>query len=107
MLGVAPRSSRTNLNVPVSSGRSEKTRHTNPLVMTGRSLPYRAVSDSTACPGVDAPGGATTGGTAATEGCVNGAGRLGIEAGTEGGVRLIALTVYVSAAGCNGGCCMV
>ena len=42
------------------------------------------MSDSTAWPGVDAPGGATTGGTAATEGCVNGAGRLGIDAGPEG-----------------------
>src|SRR2546429_3087215 len=91
MLGVAPRSSRISLNVPVSSGRSEKTRHTNPLVMTGRSLPYRAVSDSTACPGVDAPGGATTGGTAANARCVNGAGKLGIETGPEGAGRLAAL----------------
>ena len=89
--------------MPVSSGRSEKTRHTNPLVMTGRSLPYRAVSDSTACPGVDAPGGATTGGTAATEGCVNGAGRLGIEAGPEGGARLIALPGSGTEAGGTGG----
>ena len=39
MLGVAPRSSRISLKVPVSSGRSENTRHTSPLLMTGRSLP--------------------------------------------------------------------
>src|ERR1019366_3461815 len=91
MLGVAPRSSRINLKMPVSSGRSEKTRHTSPLVMTGMSLPYRAVSESTAWPAVDAPGGGTTGGTAAMEGCVNGAGRLGTDAGPEGGARLIAL----------------
>src|SRR6266581_4812506 len=98
MLGVAPRSSRINLNVPVSSGRSEKTRHTSPLVMTGRSLPYRAVSDSTAWPGVDMPGG-----TAAAEGCVDGAGRLGIGAGPEGGARLIALPGSGTEAGGTGG----
>ena len=32
-----------------------------------------------------------TGGTAVAEGCVDGAGRLGIDAGPEGGARLIAL----------------
>jgi hypothetical protein len=57
MLGVAPRSSRINLKVPFSSGLSANTRHTSPLVMTGRSLPYFAVSDSTACPAGEAPGG--------------------------------------------------
>ena len=49
MFGVAPRSSRTSLNVPVSSGLSANTRHTSPPLMTGRSLPKRAVSASTAC----------------------------------------------------------
>src|ERR1700744_6564602 len=56
------------------------------------SLPYRAVSESTACPAVDAPGGGTTDGTDATGGggWVSGAGRLGIAAGPEDGARLIA-----------------
>jgi hypothetical protein len=39
MFGVAPRSSRISLNAPVSSGRSEYTRHTSPLLITGMSLP--------------------------------------------------------------------
>jgi hypothetical protein len=56
-LGVAPRSSRISLKVPFSSGLSANTRHTRPLLMTGRSLPYFAVSASTACPAVEAPGG--------------------------------------------------
>ena len=63
--------------------------------MTGKSLPYRAVSDSTAWPAVAAPGGGTTGGTVAIDGgtivgCVNGAGRLGSDPGPEGGARFIA-----------------
>ena len=58
--------------------------------MTGRSLPYRAVSDSTAWPAVEAPGGGTTGGTVAIGGCVTGAGNPGIEAGPDGGARFIA-----------------
>ena len=58
--------------------------------MTGSSLPKRAVSVSTAWLGETAPGGGTTGGTAAIEGCVNGAGKLGMDAGPEGGARFIA-----------------
>ena len=38
-LGVALRSSRIILKVPVSSGRSEKMRQTSPPLMAGRSLP--------------------------------------------------------------------
>ncbi len=34
--------------LPVSSDRSENTRHTSPPVIAGRSLPKRAVSASTA-----------------------------------------------------------
>src|SRR3954471_3173178 len=91
MFGVAPRSSRISLKVPVSSGRSENTRHTRPPLMMGRSLPYRAVKESTACPGVETIGGGATGGvTAETGGWVNGAGRLGADAGPEGGARLMA-----------------
>src|ERR1700682_6079958 len=90
MLGVAPRSSRIILKVPVSSGRSENTRHTSPELMTGMSLPKRAVNDNTARPGRETPGGGATGGATAMEGCVNGAGRLGIDAGPEGGARFIA-----------------
>src|SRR6202030_230052 len=91
MFGVAPRSSRTNLKLPVSSGRSENIRQTNPLFTTGKSLPKRAVSASTAWFGVTAPGGGTAGGTAATEGWVNGPGKLGgIDAGPDGGARFIA-----------------
>src|ERR1700719_3058839 len=90
MLGVAPWSSRITLKVPLSSGRSGKTRHTSPLLMTGRGLPERAVSDSTAWPAVEVLGAAITGGIAATGGCVNGAGKLGVDAGPDGGARLIA-----------------
>src|SRR5580700_5159895 len=103
MLGVAPRSSRIILKTPVSSGRSGKTRHTNPEVMTGMSLPYRAVSDSTAWPTVDAAGGAITGGIAAMGGCVSGGGRLGTDAGPEGGARLIAPGASGTKAGGTGG----
>ncbi len=44
---------------------------------------------------MDAPGGGTTGGTVAIDGCtmvgcVNGAGRFGIDAGPEGGAKFIA-----------------
>src|ERR671939_196429 len=96
MLGVAPRSSRISLKVPVSSGLSANTRHTRPLVITGRSLPYFAVSASTACPAVEAPGGGRAGGAAAvgggapSPGWVRGAGRLGVAAGPEGGARFMA-----------------
>jgi hypothetical protein len=65
-------------------------RQTSPPVTTGRSLPKRAVSASTAWFGAAAPGGGRAGGTAATEGWVNGAGRLGIDAGPDGGARFIA-----------------
>src|SRR5436190_16647200 len=94
MFGVAPRSSRISLKGPVSSGLSAKTRHTRPLVMTGRSLPYFAVSDSTAWPAVEAPGGGKAGGAFAIEGgttgagCVRGAGKLGPAPGPEGGAKL-------------------
>src|SRR5271168_923534 len=93
MFGVAPRSSRTNFILPVSSARSEKTRHTSPLVTAGRSLPKRAVSASTAWFGVAAPGGGagTTGGTAATAGgAVNDGGRFGTDAGPVAGAKFIA-----------------
>src|ERR1700733_9671963 len=93
MFGVAPRSSRTNFILPVSSGRSEKTRQTSPLVTAGRSLPKRAVRASTAWVGVAAPGGGagTTGGTAATAGgAVKEGGRFGADAGPEDGARFIA-----------------
>src|ERR1700729_4386962 len=93
MFGVAPRSSRTNFMVPVSSGRSEKTRQTSPLVTAGRSLPKRAVSASTAWVGGAAPGGGagTTGGTAATAGGARAdGGRFGTDAGPEDGARVIA-----------------
>src|ERR1700752_2007591 len=95
MLGVAPRSSRINWKVPFSSGLSANTRHTSPLVMTGRSLPYLAVSDSTACPAGVAPGGGTAGGVLAIEGWVSvgwvrGAGRFGLAPGPEGGARFMA-----------------
>src|ERR1700730_12155512 len=90
MLGVAPRSSRIILKVPVSSGRSENTRHTSPELMTGMSLPKRAVNDNTAWPAGDTPGGGATGGPTAMEGCVNGAGSRGIDAGPEGGARIMA-----------------
>src|ERR1700730_6284692 len=82
MLGVAPRSSRIILKVPVSSGRSENTRHTSPELMTGMSLPKRAVNDNTAWPAVDTPGGGATGGATTMEGCGNGAARLGVAAGS-------------------------
>src|SRR3984957_1000017 len=93
MFGVAPRSSRTNFILPVSSDRSEKMRQTRPLVTPGRSLPNRAARASTAWFGVAAPGGGagTTGGTAATAGgWVNGGGRLGTDAGPEDGARFMA-----------------
>src|SRR5262245_23882968 len=94
MFGVAPRSSRISLKVPFSSGLSANTRHTSPLVMTGRSLPYFAVSDSTACPTGEAPGG-TAGDVLAIEGWVSvgwirGAGRFGPAPGPEGGARFMA-----------------
>src|SRR5436190_6666206 len=94
MFGVAPRSSRINLKVPFSSGLSAKTRHTRPLLMTGRSLPYFAVSDSTAWPAVEATGGGKAAGVFAIEGgtagggCVSGAGKLGPAPGPDGGARL-------------------
>src|SRR5215470_9936385 len=116
MLGVAPRSSRISLKVPVSSGLSANTRHTSPLVMTGRSLPYFAVSDSTACPAVEAPGGGIAAGAFEIEGwvrvgwfsvgCVSGAGRFGPAAGPEGGARFMAGPVGASgteAGGTGGG----
>src|SRR5437868_12003783 len=100
MLGVAPRSSRISLKVPVSSGLSANTRQTRPLPMTGRSLPYFAVSDSTAWPAVEAPGGGSAAGAFEMDGWVrlgwfsvgwvNGAGRFGLAAGPEGGARFIA-----------------
>src|SRR5215510_1542098 len=90
MLGVAPRSSRISLKVPFSSGLSANTRHTSPLVITGRSLPYLAVSDSTACPAGVAPGGGTAGGVLTIEGWVRGAGRFGPAPGPEGGARFMA-----------------
>src|SRR5262249_11138550 len=100
MLGVAPRSSRISLKVPVSSGLSANTRHTSPLVMTGRALPDFAVNDSTACPAVEAPGGGIAAGAFEIEGwvrvgwfsdgCVSGAGRFGPAAGPEGGARFMA-----------------
>src|SRR5204863_6064124 len=58
--------------------------------MTGRSLPYRAVSDSIPWPGGATPWGTTTGGTAAMEGGVNGALSVVIDAGPEGGARFMA-----------------
>src|SRR5215467_10982164 len=110
MLGVALRSSLISLNVPFSSGRSANTRHTSPLVIGGRSLPYFAVSDSTAWPGAAAPMGAA-GGTVETEGgmvgeagCVSVGGRLGGAApGPEGGARLTAAPGSGTAAGGTGG----
>src|SRR5579859_1162229 len=92
MLGVALRSSRTSLILPVSSALSEKIRHTSPPVTAGWSLPKRADSASTAWFGVAAPGGgATTGGTAATAGgAVKGGGKFGTDAGPEDGARFIA-----------------
>src|ERR1700730_5872056 len=95
MLGVAPRSSRINLKVPVSSGRSGKIRHTSPLLMTARSLPYRALSATTAGPGEAAPGGATAAGGTLTiagagAGCVSGAGREGPAPGPEGSAKFSA-----------------
>jgi hypothetical protein len=75
--------------------------------MTGRSLPYRAVNDSTACPAVEAPAGGATaidGGT--IDGCVNVGGRLGIGAGPDDGARFIAGPVGASgteAGGTGGG----
>src|SRR3954471_20170229 len=93
MLGLALRSSRISLKVPFSSGRSANTRQTRPLVMGPESLPYRAVSDSTAWPGTAALSGAA-GGTVVTVGGITGetgwvrvGGRL---AGPEGGARLTA-----------------
>ena len=60
--------------------------------MTGKSLPYHAVNDSTAWPGVAAPGGGAAGGTVAIDGgtrvgCVSVGGRVGME---PGGARFIA-----------------
>src|SRR6478752_2178588 len=99
MLGVALRSSRISLKVPFSSGRSANTRHTRPLLIAGVSLPYLALSDSTACPGAAALRGAA-GGTLVTAGggmlgvfgCVRVGGRLGggPAPGPEGGARLTA-----------------
>src|SRR3954451_13284980 len=98
MLGVAPRSSRISLKVPVSSGLSAKTRHTKPLVITGRSLPYFAVSASTACPAVEAPGGGAAVGLLGivgwarlgwAGGWVSGAGRFGPAPGPDGGARFM------------------
>lgn len=95
MFGVAPRSSRTSLKVPFSSGLSANTRHTSPPLMTGMSLPYRAVNASTACPAVEMPGGGATGGMVAIDGWtmvgwVSGDGRVGPEPAPEGGARLSA-----------------
>src|SRR5262245_37332018 len=115
MFGVAPRSSRINLKVPFSSGLSANTRHTSPLPMAGPSLAYRAVSDSTACPGAAAPGGGVAGGVLASDGwlmfgCVRVGwvrvgGRTGPDPGPEGGARFIAgpLGASGTAAGGTGG----
>src|SRR6266700_3609506 len=110
MLGVALRSSRISLKVPFSSGRSANTRQTRPLVIGGVSLPYLAVSDSTACPGAAAlSGGAdgtveTTGGMVGDAGWVRVGGRFGGAApGPDGGARLTAPPGSGTEAGGTGG----
>jgi len=62
-------------------------------------LAYRAVSDSTACPAVEAGGAA--GGTVAIDGCamvgwVSGAGSTGPDPGPDGGARFMAGPVAAS-----------
>jgi hypothetical protein len=76
--------------------------------MTGISLPYRAVSDSTACPAVEAPGGGATGGMVATEGCtmvgcVNGAGTLGPAPAPDGAKFIAGAGSGTEAGGIGGG----
>src|SRR5512135_1029419 len=95
MFGVGLRSSRNILKAPDSSGRSAKIRHTSPPLMAGRSLPYRADSDSIPWLGTAGGGlgegaaGAPTGGRAATGG--GAVGKPGSsDAGPEGGARLTA-----------------
>src|SRR5579871_1851055 len=90
MFGAALRSSRIIFMLPVSSGLSEKIRHTRPPVIGGRSLPKRAVNASTAWFGGAILAGGAAGGTAATAGgAVSGGGRLGTD-GPVDGARFIA-----------------
>ena len=75
MFGVAPRSSRIILKVPVSSGRSANTRHTSPPLMLPAG-PCRSAPSATARParGARRLAAALTGGTAAIEGWVGSVG---------------------------------
>src|SRR3954469_22990374 len=110
MLGVAFRSSRISLKVPFSSGRSANTRQTKPLVIAGESLPYFAVSDSTACPGAAALSGAAggtvdiAGGRVGDAGWGRAGGRLGgAAAGPDEGAKLTAPPGSGTEAGGTGG----
>jgi len=71
-------------------------------VTGGWSLPNRAASASTAWLGGATAGGGATGGTAAAAGWVNVGGRLGIDAGPEGGARFIAGPAGGSGTGAGG-----
>jgi len=67
-------------------------------------LKINALGQITFVTGQTFPGaGAITGGTAAMDGCVSGGGRLGTDAGPEGGARLIAPGASGTKAGGTGG----